>query len=465
MGKRDELTDTQPAGSTLEPTAGQAVRDFVRKIQAPRMLGRYRLDGELGRGGMGAVHAAFDLDLERKVAIKVLHGDPHQAARLRLMREARAMARIDHPNVVKIFEVDTHDGTDFVVMELVDGGAITDWLATKPSRAQIIAAFADAGRGLSAAHAKGMIHRDFKPHNVLRSHDGRIKVGDFGLAREADAGGSAPDVTIAAGELSPLGNLTQTGAFVGTPAYMAPEQWAAGTISNATDQFAFCVALWEALTGERPFRGDSTDQLREAIARGPAALDIAKVPHPYRAVLVRGLAADPANRFGSIDELVAALTKRRVRPLAVVGYFVLALAMGLTIYNVLHRPTPTSDPQLHLPKTRAQLVASVSEIDPTHFAIDRDVFEQLLRDRSELTETVHLSPTADHVWRLYAVRPSGLAAKLHLQDFDEISSVAGITLATDQDLAKLFEALHTATTFDIVGTRKGAPLTRTITIR
>jgi eukaryotic-like serine/threonine-protein kinase len=219
------------------------------------MLGRYRLERMLGEGGMGVVHAAFDPDLERRVALKVLRSvDQLGDARQRLLREARAMARLTHENVVVVHEVGTANDRDYVAMELIDGQTLAEWLAGKPRQVhQIVDAFCAAGRGLAAAHAAGLVHRDFKPHNVLRRRDGRIVVTDFGLARGVDAAPMPPaaaavafDVTLRPGaegsQPSGLSGITQTGALMGTPAYMAPEHWTGGAVGPPADQFAFCVA-------------------------------------------------------------------------------------------------------------------------------------------------------------------------------------------------------------------------------
>ena len=282
-------------------------------------LGRFRLERELGAGAMGVVHAAFDPDLERRIALKVLRGAATREAKDRLMREARAMARLSHPNVVTVHEVGTAGGRDFVAMELIHGEPLADWVrsARRPATA-ILDAFAAAGRGLAAAHAAGIVHRDFKPHNVLRSRGGRIVVTDFGLAREAHIAPAVPPTpaldtppspaaATAGSSQSPLAGLTVTGSLLGTPAYMAPEQWHGGAVTPATDQFAFCVALWEALSGKRPYPGPTFDDLRTQVARGPAALDASGIPRRVRGILRRGLDPDPPRRWPTMEALLAQL--------------------------------------------------------------------------------------------------------------------------------------------------------------
>ncbi len=278
-------------------------------------LGKYRLLRTLGRGGMGVVWAAHDPDLDREVALKLLHRGGDEAARARLQREARAMAKLKHPNVLVVHEVVSAGGRDFIAMELVDGDSLDAWLARKPPRREIVAALLAAGRGLAAAHAVGLVHRDFKPHNVLRSRDGRVLVTDFGLARGPSddeiraspvSRGAALEETVEATPSS--GKLTQTGALVGTPAYMSPEQFSGAPPDPRTDQFAFCVTAWQALAGARPFSGASIDELADAVARGVADLDAA-LPRRVRAVLARGLDPDPARRWPSIDDLLAALER------------------------------------------------------------------------------------------------------------------------------------------------------------
>ena len=373
---KDELAQTALAPSANKP----AVEDLGRTATAPpgakdapaapigATLGRYRLERQLGEGGMGVVHAAFDPDLERRVALKVLRTtDGDDAQKQRLQREAKAMARLAHPNVVTVHEVGTVGGRDYVAMELVEGESLAEWLrSTKRPEAEILDAFLAAGRGLAAAHAAGMVHRDFKPHNVLRSKSGRIAVTDFGLAREANADpyavtGAASPKSISAKLIAkatqtdhtpstPLAGLTMTGAVLGTPAYMAPEQWAGGTVTPATDQFAFCVALWEALSGERPFRADTVEMLRRAVELGPAPLDDSKIPRRLRPILRRGLDPAPSKRWPSMDVLLAEMAPPKRPALALIGGGI-AVVGAATVYVLATRspPAPPEKPIVACP--------------------------------------------------------------------------------------------------------------------
>ncbi|MHB8878701.1 MAG: protein kinase domain-containing protein, partial [Myxococcaceae bacterium] len=235
-------------------------------------IGRYIVIEVLGIGGMGVVYAAYDPQLDRKVALKLLRPDVEPAggaeeSRLRLIREARAAARLSHPNVVAVHEVGTVDDQVYVAMEYVDGGTLTSWVAERlrPWR-EIVEVFVRAGRGLATAHAAGLVHRDFKLENVLIGKDGRVRVTDFGLARLE--GESAPAVAVGVSPALFEPGLTRSGMVMGTPAYMAPEQLRGGKADARSDQFSFCVALYMALYGQRPFEGNTPAALEAASSSG-----------------------------------------------------------------------------------------------------------------------------------------------------------------------------------------------------
>src|SRR5262249_35258740 len=231
---------------------------------------------ELGAGGMGTVYAARDPDLDRRVALKLLKvsgGDLRGNVRTRMLREAQAMARIDHPNVIKVYEVGTHADGVYIAMEFAVAGTLRSWLKREPRTArEVIGVFAQAGRGLAAAPSGGLIPRAFQPPNVLMTTSETAKVSDFGLVveqgqQEAAPGGAA--ATDIASRATPLSlKLTRTGAVMGTPTYMAPEQFRGEVATARTDQFSFCVALCEALHGKRPFSGSTFDELATNVTEG-----------------------------------------------------------------------------------------------------------------------------------------------------------------------------------------------------
>ncbi len=317
-----------------------AFRASARELGRGAILGRYVILERVGAGGMGLVFAAYDPELDRRVAIKVLHpGDRALGSegRARLLREAQALARLSHPNVVSVHDVGTTEHGVYLAMEFVQGRTVGDWLASEPTRAEILDVFARAGQGLAAAHAKGLVHRDFKPDNVMVGDDGRVRVMDFGLARsdrtvsrEEPAEVTDPDM-ISGNEVLGL-PLTRDGAMVGTPAYMAPEQWLDREVDARTDQFSFCVALYEALYGQRPFTGQTRQTLVLAVTKGEIADPPpgATVPAWLRRVLLRGLATEPDARFATLDALLEALRadptrkRRRYAGLAAAGLGVAA---------------------------------------------------------------------------------------------------------------------------------------------
>ncbi|RKH13897.1 serine/threonine protein kinase [Corallococcus sp. CA047B] len=275
-------------------------------------VGRYIVLGLLGEGGMGRVHAAHDPELDRKVALKLLNlarlgEDSLAQARQRLEREARTMARLSHPHVAQLHDVGEFQGQLFLVMELVEGGTLRRWLLEKPrTRREILARFIQAADGLAATHALDIIHRDFKPDNVLLTRDGQVRITDFGLANAA--GGLGPfreDGAVVSGEAP----LTVTGAFLGTLAYGAPEQLRGERGDARSDQFAFCVALYEALNGQRPFAGTTREELLASMLRQEVRPEKRGVPSWLKAVVRRGLSVDPSRRFESMQALRARLSR------------------------------------------------------------------------------------------------------------------------------------------------------------
>ncbi len=303
----------------------------------PSELGRYRLGVRLGSGAMGVVFAAYDPELDRKVAIKLLHPSTaldEEELRSRLRREAQVMAKLSHPNVVTVYDVGRIGDRIFLAIELVEGRTLSAWLREKPrDTPEILRVFVEAGRGLEAAHAAGIVHRDFKPDNVLIGSDGRAKVTDFGLARpsltveEARAEEPQPGTTRVAAVLRKFARRTRTGTLVGTPAYMAPEQLRGERADVLSDQFAFSVSLHEALFGRRPYSGEDLAELSESIARRRAPVIPTSAPRWLRRVLQRGLAPNPAGRFPSMTALLSELARDRSRG-ARIGLSVLAVLLG-----------------------------------------------------------------------------------------------------------------------------------------
>jgi serine/threonine protein kinase/tetratricopeptide (TPR) repeat protein len=354
-------------------------------------IGRYVVLGLVGRGGMGEVYAAYDPELDRKVAVKLLRIKPGAGVsmaegRQRTLREAQAIARLSHPNVVVVYDVGTFKDQVFIAMEFVDGNTVTYWVQAETRTWQeVLKVFIAAGRGLIAAHEKGLVHRDFKPDNVMVGRDGQARVMDFGLARQmsekaeraptvgeaagltstqklplaipdrpaqvppedADVGstlviakqtGTGVPVEIPSGSFDRFGDqLTRTGAMMGTPAYMAPEQFLGTATDARTDQFSFCVALYESLYGERPFGGNTMFALTSNVVQGKVrdAPASSKVPLWLRKVLLRGLRPTATERFPSMVELIQALEKNPVvqrRKMAlVVGAAVLAVGLGFGV--------------------------------------------------------------------------------------------------------------------------------------
>jgi tRNA A-37 threonylcarbamoyl transferase component Bud32 len=333
-------SESPVADDSVAPTlpVGSGARDT--ELRPGARFGRYLVRDWLGAGGMGVVYSAYDSDLNRKVALKVLRNDGIDplATRDLLLAEAQAMAQLAHPNVVTVFDVGSVDDRVFLAMELIEGQTLAGWLrASRRKPSEILAMFVAAGHGLAAAHAAGLIHRDFKPDNVLVGHDGRVCVTDFGLARRApprtDAAAHDPSDPAAA-------RAPQTG-LAGTLAYMAPEQYLRRSVDARADQFSFAVGLYEALYGERPFASPPDAGDPPAVIAPP----LRGVPVALRQVLLRALRRDPDERYPSITELLAALTPppRRARGLVVAAIASLvgaaiALAATAAVVRALAAP-------------------------------------------------------------------------------------------------------------------------------
>ena len=349
VGEEEETVDSvgaaigraeqQRFGTPME--VGAALANLESKLfggaQNHPLIERYALIRRLGSGAFGEVYLAHDPRLDRKVAIKLLRAvapDPAEAQR-RLDREAKSLARSPHPNVVAVYDVGTcetdfsSEPTLFVVMEYVEGPTLDVWLREHRDWREVLATFLAAGRGLAAAHAVGVTHRDFKPANVIVGDDGRVRVVDFGLAGETQSrvthDGSSDDCS----EQS----QTFEGWVVGTPAYMAPEQHEGKTAGPRGDQFSFCAALWLGLFGQLPFAGESTQALRLAKQLETPARPLgATAPRWLEEILRRGLSTAPNERWDSMDELLSLLARgvdrqhRRTRTFAVAAALVVTSA-------------------------------------------------------------------------------------------------------------------------------------------
>ena len=306
----------------LEPAADdRRLKDLIRarlfrSKAAPVKIGRYTIIDRLGEGGMGVVYTAYDDKLDRKIAVKVMRSESERAdsvGKARLLREAQAMARLAHPNIVTVHEVGEVDRQVFVAMEYIRGHSLDRWLEDPHPWREVLDVFMQAGRGLEAAHRAGLVHRDFQPQNGLVGREGAIKVLDVGLARsigpgEVDASEALVPTSTAAIKLLDA-HLTRTGALMGTPAYMAPEQHHGLPADARSDQFAFAVALFEGLYGQHPFDCTTLATLVIDVTSGkihePATAN--KVPTWLRRAVQRGMAVEPERRYASMSDMLTEL--------------------------------------------------------------------------------------------------------------------------------------------------------------
>ncbi|MFV8754955.1 protein kinase domain-containing protein [Nannocystaceae bacterium ST9] len=329
---RDGMALFERIGAKL----GLSITASVQRID------RYEIRGVLGRGGMGVVYLAYDPRLQREVALKLVNAGPFndpKALSIRLLREANVIAPLAHPNIIRVYDAGEHEGEVFVALERVDGWNLRDWQREHtPGQDHLVRVFIAAGGGLATLHAQGIVHRDFKPDNVLIARDGRVLVSDFGLAGV----GSVSSVPSTAGGSSE--RLTRDGEVIGTPGYMPPEQLRGDAIDARSDQFAFCVSAWELLTGGRPFVVEPRQDPLPVIAKGPTGGG--ELPRWLRGALARGLESRPESRFADMQALVEQLELglgRRRRWLVRGGLGLAAIITSISlVVALLSQPTPAA---------------------------------------------------------------------------------------------------------------------------
>jgi len=348
----DECADNEassPDKTFLLPDVGSQIEE----LDPGTTVNRYVVLRTLGRGGMGVVYLAFDPELERQVALKLVHvrgktassGSNSVEARTRMLREAQAMAKLSHPNVLPVYDVGSYEGSIFMAVEYIEGSTLREWATYQPRTwREIVGVFLAAGRGLAAAHVAGLIHRDFKPPNVMISHDGQVRVMDFGLVRKASgtvetspSEEQSKTSSIKRGRSSLDVELTANGIFMGTPAYMAPEQHTDASVDARADQFSFCVALYECLYGLRPFPSRRDDMLRACQSARVASPTInLRVPGWIRKLVLRGLSLRPEDRWPSMDALLATLSRdsrKKWRSVAVASSALAVFVVGGTAWG------------------------------------------------------------------------------------------------------------------------------------
>lgn len=336
------VNTAQTTTPSTEAALPGSPRSLPPTLARGTLLGRYVVLERIGAGGMGVVYAAYDPSIDRRIVLKLLRADSHATgAAERRLQEAQAAARTQHPNVVAVHDVGTFEEFVFIAMELVDGGTLRQHLAAaRPPWREVVRLYLQAGRGLAAAHAAGVVHRDFKPDNVLVDRTGRVRVTDFGLARMAPSPiPSQGDFTPAASlQPAPADGAPRT-ALAGTPGYIPPEVLARRPADARSDQYSFCVALYEGLYGARP----SSAEAQAAVARS-------SIPRAVQAVIARGLALEPGDRHPSMEALLealerAAFPRRKRQSIAAASVGLVALCVGIFFAS---RPSPCPDPSPRL---------------------------------------------------------------------------------------------------------------------
>ena len=432
---------------------------------APSRIDRFTLLEQVGSGGAGVVYAAYDPKLDRKVAIKLLHPEvarDRTVATARLVREAQAAGRLSHPNVVSVFDVGEWSGRVYLAMEFVRGPNLKEWLADQSrDPATILSVFKSAGRGLAAAHRAGIVHRDFKPGNVIITEDPgeglRARVVDFGLAR---IDGTGTDEELPESPEPPVDfpmTLTRPGQRMGTPAYMAPEQHLGDRVDARTDQFSFCVALYQALVGRRPFEGAGTFELAESALK--------KLPPALVEPIGRGLAADPAARFDSMEDLLAAMepAPRRLGRVAAILGVAVAAGAALVVWGGADADACDRAPEGERQWDDAERSRLSEALAASDVAGARDTWARIgpeldahaaawtqtraqvcrQRARGELSASLHdraracLAETSARLWavvdHLHAPTPDAV--------HNAVEAVAGLDFAACRDPARLLDTL------------------------
>jgi len=403
------------AGTEAPGVAAARLARALTPLEPGARVGRYQILGSVGRGGMGEVYAAYHPDLDRRIALKVVHESGGETAeqQARLLREARSIARLSHPNVIAVYDAGTVADRVYVAMEFVEGVTMDRWLAAEPrSWRQVLDVFVAAGRGLAAAHAAGVVHRDFKPQNVMIARDGSVRVMDFGLARmTGDVPAVAPILLALTAESAsePIQTVTRAGTIVGTPAYMAPEQFRGEAADARSDQFSFCVALYEALFGERPFAGENLLSLTMSVTEGelrvPRAAKRAEIPLWIRRPLLRGLRTEPGQRHPTMTELIDALAhdpaSRRRRFVGIGAIAAAVIASIVVTWQVTSRRRAAAEREISRQvddAARTTIDARAKAVDAT--ALRRqafDAFDRGDRRNGELLwrKTRNLLPVID----------------------------------------------------------------------
>lgn len=357
---------TEVAADTTHPEA-----EGLSPLGRGELVGRYMIVEELARGGMGIVYVAYDPELDRKVALKCLlprAGTGGTQATARLQREARTMARLTHPSIVTIHDVGVSDGRVYLAMELIVGQTLDEWLAAAPRPWQaVVDVLWPAASGLAAAHAAGVVHRDFKPRNVLVADDGRVLVVDFGIAFLSEGQDAAP--------------------HGGTPDYIAPEQRANQPVDARADQYSFCVTLFRAVTGVHPFGGETVLERASAAQRDALVKAPRRLPSALRRVLERGLAAAPDHRFASMADLLAALERARRPPWRAPA---IAAALGIAALSSWLLRAGTTEPCADLPASQWDVetqttIEQAFRATGTDYAVDTWARVQPLLDRQAVT--------------------------------------------------------------------------------